>query len=108
MKNHKGTTTVGKSQRDKRQISTGKCGLKTTQITALEFFRLKKRNHTLNAASLTLRPSHPHVKVSVADGKEQNDPKMSVLFPSNKEKLSKIHKTAERKAKRNNVSTLVP
>ena len=53
-------------------------------------------------------PSHPHVKVSVADGKEQNDPKMSVLFSSNKEKLSKIHKTAEIKAKRNNVSTLVP
>lgn len=63
--------------------------------TEMGFFGFK--NHTRNPADLTWCPSHSHVKVSVADGKEHNDPKMSTLFSYNKEKLSKIHKTVEGK-----------
>lgn len=44
----------------------------------MEFFRLK--NLTLQAANLKVCPSHPRVKIFVADGKEQNDPKMSIVF----------------------------
>lgn len=79
-KSHRGW---GRSQKDKGRLQQKDVAI--SKETELEFFRLK--HLTRHTANSTACPSHSCVKVFAADGKEQNDPKMSILFSYNKKKL---------------------
>lgn len=93
---------VGEPPKRQRQTPTGRRG--HLKWDGVGIFQIKNPHST--CCNLTVCPLHPRVKVFVADGKEQNDPKMSILFSYNKEKLVKIHKTVGRKSNKKTVRAL--
>lgn len=79
-KSHRGLKKKKKRQKGKKQTLTGKCGhLKMWFRHRLAIFQLKKPH--AKCCQLDIVPiSSPCQSYFVADGKEEDDPKMSILF----------------------------